>query len=139
MDISEWTYEYLKRNSKLRGWVIEEKDIENGVFKIRNKNGELTYVVSGDLSVMHSHLEKFKGENIIVVCHNRTHNIGTLKREAHSFAEKAGSASTKLRLMFANTDTDQFWTANITVMHKQGTLDHLVQNINSYVGEVPLM
>jgi len=139
MDINEWTHEYLKRNAKLRGWTIEESDVNKGIFKIKNSNGESTYVVSSDLSLLHGHIEKYNGENLIVVCHNKKHNVISLKNDAQQFAEKANTSKVRLRLLFANTDTDQFWTANITMMHSQGTIEHLMKNINSYIGEVHLM
>lgn len=139
MDLNEWTYEYLKRNAKLRGWEIESADVNKGIFKIMNKNGESTYVVSSDLSLLNGHIENYKGESLIVVCHNKNHNLAALRKEAQSIADKAHSVKLRLRILFANTDTDQFWTANITMMHSHGTIEHLIRNITSYIGEVPLM
>lgn len=119
MDLSEWAHQFLIRNAKLKGWIVNGSGPE---YTVESK-AKQTYTVV-------EHAKDAPEANVLITLNTKAN----VRWVAEHFDEIPES-----RIIFANPQADGYWTLNIRMMRLFGDVDRFKKKPETFSTEVPLL
>lgn len=116
MDLDEWAHQFLVRNAKVKGWTFKR---DGDGYRVTSTKAQ-RYGVS-------ERLDDAGAADVIITLNSRE-NVRWAAEHLDELPEQ--------RILFANPETNSFWTLNVRMLKAFGEPDRFRKKPETYSSEV---